>query len=215
MQPLGLPVVVAAVAALAAYGWRQGVYRATLAGLVMLVASVTALAVAERVAPLALLVTCPEPFALSAAVLAVWAGLIIVAIAAAGTAIRDDDLRLGRLPDKLGGAALGVVAGWLLAGLILVAWSMLPEPWVRKGEAGTLDAGAPLLRTVARCLAGEKVGEELLRRYREGSWREKPVEPPAAEAGPAAADAPPAAAAQAAPAPEPPAAPQPPVSPQP
>ena len=71
LQPLGAPLVLGLVAALAFYGYRQGLFLATLAGLHALAASVAALGLTGPVAAWLELADVPRQYALPGAFLGV------------------------------------------------------------------------------------------------------------------------------------------------
>jgi hypothetical protein len=102
-------------------------------------------------------------------------------------------------PNQLAGKVLPwTLAGFLLAGSLLVGWSLLamPESFRLDVASLKLDAGSRLLGTFARCVEADPVRRAellggdpdtghrgLLDCYREGDWRKKisvvPPEPPA------------------------------------
>lgn len=180
VQSLGDPVVVMLVVGLALYGWQHGLFLATLSGLQVLGSFFAAIFLADLVAPLIEQAGIEERYAFAAAFLAVFLGLIIVIRLAAWAAIRGAEVRLAGLVDRVGGGLTGALAGYALAGAVLVAWSMAPTPAAMelKGSRLTLDAGTPLLRAATRSCTDEELAARLVRCYETGNWesRKQPIE---------------------------------------
>jgi uncharacterized membrane protein required for colicin V production len=195
VQSLGDLVVVMLVVGLALYGWQHGLFLATLAGLQVLGSFFAAIFLADLVAPLVSQAGCEDRYVFAVAFLAVLLGSMVAIRLAAWAALRGAQVRLMGLVDRIGGALTGALAGYALAGAVLVAWSMAPAPaeFELKGARLRLDAGTPLLKAAARSASDANLADRLVRAYERGNWEERklPVEA-APEAGSPAADAAPA-----------------------
>ena len=177
----------------ALYGWQHGLFLATLAGLQVLGSFFAAIFLADLVAPLVSQAGCEDRYAFAVAFLVVLLGSMAAIRLVAWAAMRDARVELARLVDRVGGTLTGALAGYALAGAVLVAWSMAPAPaaFELKGARLTLDAGTPLLKAAARSASDETLADRLVRCYETGDWeaRKLPVEAEAAPAEPAAAPA--------------------------
>jgi len=92
---------------------------------------------------------------------------------AAAALIADNDCRMPRAADIVGGGLLGACAGSIIAGTVLVAWSMLPMPWpLHVAPVGMrLDAGAVVLRAFGRCLAEGRQPRDTLLQGEPLTWK--------------------------------------------
>lgn len=200
LQPFGNLVVLAIVAGMAFYGWQNGILLATLAGMGVWLSLVAGLGFAGPLREQLVGLQCPPGFAFPAAFGLVFLGLLIATRLAIGGGIREGSGRFPALIDGVGGLIVGSLAGWVVAGAVLVAMSILPVPEVARltGHTLRLDAGSWLLRRgVAGSLAEQpadaaRIGDDLLQKYASGDWTAAPIEPPPAE--PAGASGAPAAA---------------------
>ena len=188
VQSLGDLVVVMLVVGLALYGWQHGLFLATLAGLQVLGSFFAAIFLADLVAPLVSQAGCEDRHAFAVAFLVVFLGSIILIRLAAWAALRGAQVRLMGFVDRIGGTVTGALAGYTLAGVVLVAWSMAPVPaeFELKGARLRLDAGTPLLKAAARSASDEDLADRLVRCYETGNWeaRKLPVEAAAKRAEP-------------------------------
>jgi len=173
MQPVGDLLVIALALGMAAFGYRQGLFLATLSGLAVLASYVVALAVSGVAGDLVVSLGCPEPYALPA-IYGLVLGVCLVGMRLlVGAAVPESAVRLPPLLDALGGAAVGAVAGMAAAGAALVGLSIAPVPADYRIDGGALkfDCGRMMLGTFAACLgADEPRRQELLRQYAEHTW---------------------------------------------
>lgn len=180
VQSLGDLVVIMLVVGLALHGWQQGLFQATLSGLQVLGSFFAALFLADLVEPLISQAGIEDRHAFAVAFLAVFLGAMLVIRLVAWAAMRGTQVRLASFLDRVGGAVTGAIAGYALAGAVLVAWSMAPVPatFELAGARLRLDAGTPLLRAAARSVREEDLGERLVRCYETGDWekRRPPIE---------------------------------------
>lgn len=175
MEPLAAVSFPAAVAAIATpvaaillglFGYRHGLFAATVIGLVLLSGVVGALALAPAGAAFLESFDCPAAHSLAVA----YGSLVAVAAAVCrfgvGELLHGDDVRLGGLPDKLGGLLVGGVTGMLVAGAVLVGWSMMHLPRGLKPDATAMkaDAAARVLQAFARSLHADPAARERLLR---------------------------------------------------
>lgn len=156
--------VVMPLVAMGVFGFRHGLFVATIAGLQVLAAFVGATAFAAPVAAWLEAVECPAAWALVAAYAALLCGSLVATRLAVGAVVGEDTMRFAPLVDWLGGSCLGAFTGFVLGGAILVGWSMAPVPAALQLEpaAVKLDAGSRLLRTFARCVLADPDARRLL-----------------------------------------------------
>jgi uncharacterized membrane protein required for colicin V production len=174
------------LAGLAMYGWQHGLFLTTIAGLQLLGSFVGALAFAPAVAAGMQTLDCPPAQSLGVAYLVVFLAGLLATRLAIGAFVPEGAVRFAPLIDQIGGVCLGVIAGFLLAGSLLVGWSLLamPESFRLDVASLKLDAGTRLISTFARCVEPDPVrrakllgGEPdaahrgLLDCYRDGDWR--------------------------------------------
>ncbi len=182
VQSLGDLVVLMLVVGLALYGWQHGVFLATLAGLQVLGSFFAAIFLADLIAPLVSQAGCEDRYAFAVAFLVVLLGSMVAIRLAAWAALRGAQVRLVAVVDRIGGALMGALVGYVLAGAVLVAWSMAPAPaaFELKGARLRLDAGTPLLKAAARSCKDEDLAARLVRSYETGDWEaRKPAAGPA------------------------------------
>lgn len=190
-------IVAMAVGGLGIFGWQQGVFLALIAGLQVLGSFVAALAIAPAVAAASEALGCPPSQSLGVAYLVTFLGGLVATRLAIGAAVPEGAVRFAPIIDQVIGACLGAVAGFVLAGSLLVGWSLFDMPESVRLDVGSLklDAGARLLVTFGRCvepnperratlLGGDPSAPHrgLLDCYREGDWRTA-RRPDAASAG--------------------------------
>lgn len=165
LQPLGAPLVLGLAAALAYYGFRRGLFMATLAGLHALAAVVAALGLAGPVAAWLELAEVPRHYAVPGAFL----GMLVVAAVAIQVAIGGfvpaDSVRLPPRLDQIGGVLVGGVAGLVVAGGVLLALSVapLPPPYrLDGGRLSGLDMGSGMLGVFSRCLGRDAAARDVV-----------------------------------------------------
>jgi len=146
--------VAATVAGFAFYGWQQGLFVTTIASLQVLASALAAVAFASTLAPMLESAGVPSEWALAVGYFGIAAGGVLVTRLAVGAVVPREAISFARAIDTFLSAAVGAVAGMVLAGAILVGWSMAVLPdWARLDAAGMkLDAGSQLLATFTRCL---------------------------------------------------------------
>jgi hypothetical protein len=148
--------VAATVTAGLVLGTRTGLFRGLEAALLAVAALVLPLALAGPVADLLVFLDVPRRLTLGVAhgllvAVLLWGMLRLLA------ATRGSPPRLPPMLDAIGGGVCGAVAGVVLAGTGLVAWSILPVPARLRIDPAAmwLDAGTPALTIVARCAADD------------------------------------------------------------
>lgn len=205
LQQLGDLVVVMCMVGLAIFGWYRGLFLATLVGLQVLASSMLALAFAARLTPVLLAAECPPQAALAVSFLIIFLGSVTAIHLAIGAAVPEGAVRFSDAIDRFGGTCIGVLAGSVVAGALLVAWSMaeLPEGYAVRAAELKIDPGSKIIHTFARCVGEDGLAGRLLECYDACDWKSRPV--PAAEGPPAEhpADAPVPAVGEARPAGEP------------
>lgn len=177
-------IVIASLAGLATYGWQHGVFLAVIAGLQVLGSFVTALAFTPAVAAGIQVVGCPPSQSLGVAYVLTFLGGLVATRLAVGAGIPERSVRFAPIIDQVAGACLGAAAGFVLAGSLLIGWSLLGVPDSFRLDTARLkiDAGSRMLGTFGRCvegdparrgllLGGDATVRGLLDCYREGDWR--------------------------------------------
>ena len=158
LQPAVAPLVLVVAAAAAFYGFSRGVFRATLLGLLALGATLAALGAWSPVAAALELAEVPRSLATPGAFVGVFVA-VAAGLALAAATVPTERLRLEPRIDRLGGAAVGLVAGIVAAGGLLIAASFLPLPAAYRINFGrlALDPGGPLVGVFARSLGLDPV----------------------------------------------------------
>lgn len=164
LQPFGDMIVVGLVLAMAAYGAHFGLFLAVLAGMHALVSLVVALAFAEPLAALLTGLEVPGAYAFPAAFGGLFVGVAAAIRLAVGGFVPAEAVRFTPAIDKGGGGLIGALAGLVLAGAVLIAFSIMPLPAALRidGAALRFDAGARLLKTFARCVEPDEAKRDLL-----------------------------------------------------
>lgn len=173
MQPVGDLLVIVLALGLAAFGYRHGLFLATLSGLAVLVSLVVALAVSGVLAELVVSLGCPEPYAVATVFGLVFGGCLVGARLLVGATVPENAVRLPPLFDAGGGLLVGSVAGLAAAGGGLIGLSTIPRPadYHIDGKALRFDCGRMMLDTYAACLgANETRRQALERQYRDHAW---------------------------------------------
>jgi len=168
-------------------GTKKGLFRGVVLGMQSMAACVVALAASGRMAAwLTQYAAIPSTTALGVVFLAILAATSIGMQYALHSLIAEREVSLPPMINTIGGGLGGGLAGISFAGAILIAWSMLPIPAALRIETTTmsLDAGAKMLNTFARCLEIEPPDRErLLDTYRLAAWN-RPKEPAVPEPTP-------------------------------
>ncbi len=169
-QTLGDLLVLAAVLGLVACGYQQGLFFAILMLFHALVAVVASLAFAEPLAGWLVAVDMPKAYAFAAAALL---GAVIPAVGirlAIGAAVPQDAVRFEPLVDKIGGGAIGAMAGVIVAGgvLILMSLAPLPDSLVIDSSKLRFDMGKRMLQSFVRFFWRESRGKRSTRTTWEG-----------------------------------------------
>lgn len=146
--------VVGVVLTMAVCGARKGLFHAIILGLTAIASIILALSYCDRLSAWLVVADIPPLFAPVAAL------LVILAAAAAGIhfglhrIIAGRVVRLSPTVDGCGGGLAGALAGFSIAGMALIVWSMLPLPTLMRNNTRrmALDAGEKMLTTVTRCL---------------------------------------------------------------
>jgi hypothetical protein len=147
-------LVLACLAGMAVYGWREGLFLATIAGLQVLASFLVALAYVPVLATFVLSWGVPSGYSQAMAFLLVF-GLGILAVRlAVGAGVPRDAIPFAPLIDTVGGAVVGSVAGLVLGAGLLIGWSMADLPAGFRLETANLglDTGSSLLSSFARCV---------------------------------------------------------------
>ncbi|MEI6241286.1 MAG: cadherin domain-containing protein [Planctomycetia bacterium] len=171
LQPLGAPLVLGLAAALAFYGYRSGLFLATIAGLHALAAVMAALGLAGPVGAWLELADVPRHYAVPGAFLGVLAVAAIGIRLAVGAAVPPDVVKLPPRVDQLGGVIVGGLAGLVAAGGVLLALSVAPLPPAYRidGSRLTFDMGSRMLDVFVRCLGVDAKTHDVLLRGEPGT----------------------------------------------
>lgn len=153
--PGGDAVVLVAVVSLAAFGFRQGLFVTTLVAMQMLVSFLAALGFASVGADVLTTLQIVPPARLAAVTyLLAFLACVIGIRLAIGAWVPEMAVPLGPKVDAGLGLLVGALAGYVLAGAMLVAWSLggLPGMLRYDGSRVAVDAGVGMLGTFARCV---------------------------------------------------------------
>jgi len=148
-----------AVVAIVAYlGLRNGLFLTAVAVLTVVTAFNAALGLAPGLAVYFTSLRWMPALVLPLAYFLILAVILLTVKAAVAVCVREDDAWLSPRVDRLGGALMGAFAGWLLAGALLVGWSMIELPSGVRPPTPSLtpDAGSWMLRMFTRLCEPEK-----------------------------------------------------------
>lgn len=164
LQRLGDPLLLALLAGMAVYGFRSGVFLATLAALQVLVGGLAAIGLVDEMSEIAALAGCPEAWCGVVGFLVVFLGVVIAARLAIGAAVPEDAVRFIPATDSLLGGLVGMLGGILLCGAALVAWTMAPVPDAYRLDPSAirLDLGPRLLSAFASLAAPDADAKSVL-----------------------------------------------------
>lgn len=167
-----LAVAATAIAGLV-LGTRAGLFRGAAAALLAVGTLILPLALAGPVADMLVGFEVPRRLALAAAHTLLVAGFFW-AMRGLVSGTCGQPPRLPTMLDAIGGGVCGAVAGVVVAGTVLVAWSILPVPArLRLDPAGMwLDAGTTALTIFARCAADDEARTILLEGEPRGAGRD-------------------------------------------
>lgn len=164
LQRFGDLLVAGVVLGLAAFGYQQGLFLAVLAGMHALATLVVALAFADPLAGLLATFELPGEYTFPAAFGLLAGGAAVAIRLAVGGYVPADVLRFASGIDKLGGALVGGLAGAIVAGIGLIAFSVAPLPDALRIDGTRLnyDLGTRMLRTFARCVEPDGQKRQIL-----------------------------------------------------
>ncbi|MFM8893753.1 MAG: hypothetical protein ACKOTB_19475 [Planctomycetia bacterium] len=164
LQRFGDLLVAGAVLALAAFGYQNGLFLAVLAGMHALATLVAALAFADPLAALLVTFEVPAGYAFPAAFGLLAVGVAVAIRLAVGAYVPADVLRFAPGIDKLGGGLVGGLAGSIVAGIGLIAFSVAPVPDALRIDGTRLnyDLGTRMLRMFARCVEPDAQKRQIL-----------------------------------------------------
>jgi hypothetical protein len=157
-------IAVLAVLGMGLFGFLHGLFLATVAGMLVLTGFLGAVALAPAGARWLEALDCPVLYSLPLAYFLIVAAVLGAGRLLGGAFVREDDVRLPRLVDQILGTVVGLFAGVLVGGTILVGWSMcdLPRGLQLYAQFMRFDCGAPALWTFVRCMEPEHHERERL-----------------------------------------------------
>ena len=164
LQRLGDPLLLVFLAGMAVYGFRSGVFLATLAALQVLAGGLVAIGLVDEMSEIATLAGCPEPWCGVVGFLVVFLGVVIAARLAIGAAVPEDAVRFVPSTDSVLGGLVGALGGLLLCGAVLVAWTMAPVPDAYRLDPSAirLDLGPRLLSAIASLASPDADAKSIL-----------------------------------------------------
>jgi len=170
LQPLGAPLVLGLAAALAFYGYRSGLFLATVAGLHALAAVIAALGLTAPVGAWLELADVPRQYIVPGAFLGMLAIVAIGIRLAVGAAVLPDSVKLPPRIDHVGGMIVGGLTGLVVAGGVLLALSVAPLPPAYRidGSRLSFDMGSRVLEIFTRCLGIDAKARDVLLRGEPG-----------------------------------------------
>lgn len=163
-QAILAPLVLLCAGGAGFYGFRQGMFRATLLGFHALVSIFFALGLWGPLAAWLRLAEVPEQYAVPGAFL----GMLVVAavglLLAINASVPADSVRLAPRVDQIGGAIMGLVAGVIASGGVLLALSFAPLPPAYRPDFGRLaiDTGGPVLAAFTKSLGSDRAAREVV-----------------------------------------------------
>ena len=145
---------IAIIFGLVAYGFLHGIFRSVLVGMQALVSFIVALTFIPSLTALLITIDIPPGYAFPVSLVVLAAGTAFGIHLIIEKYVPDESIELLSIIDKVGGAFVGGVAGFIAAGGFLVAISLLPLPKDFQLQASDLrfDFGEPMLRTFARII---------------------------------------------------------------
>lgn len=163
-QQVGNLLMLAAVAGMAAFGFKHGVFLAVLYGLAGLATLLASLGLGEGVASLLTAVDVPAAYALPVGVGLMAVGAAVGMRLAIGAAVPEGTLRFSPVIDAVGGVLMGALAGLILGGTLLVVVDVMPVPEAYRIGASQKrnDIGATMLRTLARFIEPDDAARQVL-----------------------------------------------------
>ena len=197
-QTLASLLAVAIVLGFIAYGFIHGMFRSVLVGMQALVAFVMTMTFIPALTEILIAIDMPPSYAFPAALFILAIGTAVGIHMLIEKYIPSESVPLLSVIDKIGGAFIGGTAGYVAAGGVLIALSLMPLPesyWLNHSEL-QFDFGTPMLRTFARIiepdsdkrnqlLKGEVwptvVNENDTPQYPEKPLPPEPTNPPAGE----------------------------------
>ena len=161
---------IAIVLCLVAYGYLHGIFRSVLIGMQALVSFIVALTFIPSLTELLITIDIPSVYAFPVALVTLGAGTAFGIQLVIKKYVPDESIKLLSIIDKVGGGLIGGVAGFIAAGGLLVAMSLLPLPKNFHLQPSDLrfDFGEPILRTFARVI--EPDGEKRNRLLSGDTW---------------------------------------------
>ncbi len=124
--PLADLVVLGAIAFLAFQGMSNGLFLAAYQTIQFIAPLTLAFSFYEKLAQLLQMAGCPEDWAVFASFAALFGGGVLTLRQAGDRWLPEDGAPTYKLLDKIGGLAVGGLGGAVLAGAILILWSMCP-----------------------------------------------------------------------------------------
>lgn len=164
LQAVLAPLVLACAAGGAFYGFRRGMFRATLLGFHALAATLLALGLWSPLAAWLELAEVPAAYTVPGGFLG---GFVVAAVGlllVINASVPVDAVQLPPRIDQIGGGLVGLVAGAVASGGLLLALSFAPLPSGSRPDFGrlALDTGGPLLATFTKSLGLDPVSRKVM-----------------------------------------------------
>jgi hypothetical protein len=161
---VGNTLAFGAIAAMAYFGFRHGLFLAVVSALVVLTGFFMAVALSPSLATHVESTGLSTAASLPVAYAAILFVILAVSRVAVGGIFTDEDVRFRPVVDRFGGAAVGALAGVMLGGALLVGWSMceLSHVWRLNAPAMSWDSGARCLWAFVRWLEPDEGKRKLL-----------------------------------------------------
>lgn len=161
---LGNGILLACVLGCVVLAWRQGFFYVTLVGMGFLVALLLALTGAGELARVLIESDLPPRHAPFLAYAAIFAGGLIAVGMALSQWVPEQAVWNGSLLGRLIGVGAGLVAGVLLAGGILIGWSMVgvPRTFALQPNLLLVDVGQYAIKAAARFIEPDRERREMI-----------------------------------------------------
>lgn len=161
---VGNAITLAAVVGLAIYGWQQGLYLATLVALAALASFTVAFGYTYRFAAFLVEAELPPAQAAALAFLLLAGSLALAVRLGLGRWVPDRPVWAGSLLSRVAGLIIGGWAGFIVAGGLLVGWSLaeLPPRFRLVPRDLAVDPGKAVLMAFAKTLGKTAAGRVVI-----------------------------------------------------
>lgn len=161
---VGNGLVLASLVVMIAFAWKQGLFVATVVALGCVAAFVGALVGAMSMSVYLRDVEIPDAYAPAVAFLLLLIGLLLALRGVCGRWLPDQAVWMGGLASRVVSCLIGGIAAAILAGAVLIAWTMIPLPRALAVHPDELfwDPGRWALKIFSRCVEFDRARRSAL-----------------------------------------------------